>query len=372
VERILPTRFQVLAGYVRQPSATLYADELEYFSEGNERVLGILAQDRIDQDFSGIVLGPDKRRRFRCVWTTPFTESKDRARNDLADALAEWNRKPDEDFYQGDERGTPLDVFSPVVPSSELNPSFLLVATHESFIPSRSVIERMMPFFEDVDGNFVREFQTGGFDARIWELYLFAALTEMGFAFDRSFQAPDYLCRSLGPEMFVEAVTANPTVVGGIAAEPFPEDDVGAMKEYFLEYMPIKWGSPLISKLNKRYWELPHVTGKPLILAIQDFHGPMAMSFSFGTLLPYLYGVSFSALYDERGNLVVGTAERSTHTWRGKTIPSGFFRQPGAEHVSAVLSNPVGTISKFNRMGIVAGFGAGCARFGLPEDDISG
>lgn len=39
-------------------------------------------------------------------------------------------------------------------------------------------------------------------------------------------------------------------------------------------------------------------------------------------------------------------------------IPSGFFDQEGAEHVSAVLFNNSATLPKFNRMGFVAGFGS--------------
>lgn len=73
--------------------------------------------------------------------------------------------------------------------------------------------------------------------------------------------------------------------------------------------------------------------------------------------MPYLYGRKFSALCDAEGKLVVSNVERTDHPWEGKTIPSGFFKQPGAEHISAVISNPLGTISKFNRMGIGAGFG---------------
>jgi hypothetical protein len=81
------------------------------------------------------------------------------------------------------------------------------------------------------------------------------------------------------------------------------------------------------------------------------------MSFSSGTLIPYLYGRKFGALYDATGQLVVSNVARTDHTWEGKTIPSGFFKQPNAEHISAVISNPLGTISKFNRMGVGAGFG---------------
>ncbi|QEM67062.1 hypothetical protein FO488_02065 [Geobacter sp. FeAm09] len=43
------------------------------------------------------------------------------------------------------------------------------------------------------------------------------------------------------------------------------------------------------------------------------------------------------------------------HTWAGKTIPSNFFAQPGSENVSAVLFSNAATITKFNRMGKLAG-----------------
>ena len=46
-----------------------------------------------------------------------------------------------------------------------------------------------------------------------------------------------------------------------------------------------------------------------------------------------------------------------TYKWEDKEIPSGFFLQPDTENVSAVLANPNGTMSKFNRMGFLAGFG---------------
>ena len=46
----------------------------------------------------------------------------------------------------------------------------------------------MMRWHEDADGNLIEQFQTSGFDARIWELYLFAALSEAGYGIDRSFR----------------------------------------------------------------------------------------------------------------------------------------------------------------------------------------
>lgn len=40
-----------------------------------------------------------------------------------------------------------------------------------------------------------------------------------------------------------------------------------------------------------------------------------------------------------------------------KIVPAGFFGLPDAEHVSAVIFNSSGTLAKFNRMGVRAGFG---------------
>jgi hypothetical protein len=45
-----------------------------------------------------------------------------------------------------------------------------------------------------VDGNFVEQFQTRGFDARIWELYLFAAFREMNYGIERVHAVPDFEC----------------------------------------------------------------------------------------------------------------------------------------------------------------------------------
>lgn len=358
IVQVTKMRFDIFAGYARQPGSVL-AHELEYFSIAQERVLGMLFQDTIDRDFSGFIFGKDRISRFRCVDVRPFTDSIDIARADLHVAMQEWATRPDRDFYQGDDTGEQLDVFLPIGPTVSLNPNFVAVSQHESFQAARAVIERMMPFFKDVDGTFVRQFQTEAFDARVWELYLFAAFTELGMAFDRSYEAPDFLCTSLYPDIFVEATTVNPTRINGVIAEVDPTTlSKEELKSYLNDYMPIKWGSALYSKLNKRYWELPHIKNRPILFAIQDFHVSKLYTSTSGTLLPYLYGLSFEALYNAEETLTVLSTPKSSHTWRGKTIPSGFFKLPGSENISAVIMNPLGTISKFNRVGIGGGFGS--------------
>lgn len=61
---------------------------------------------------------------------------------------------------------------------------------------------------------------------------------------------------------------------------------------------------------------------------------------------------------DETGALVIVPRKLADHRWGTKVVASGFFNLPGAENISAVISNASATISKFNRMGVVAGFGS--------------
>jgi hypothetical protein len=130
------------------------------------------------------------------------------------------------------------------------------------------------------------------------------------------------------------------------------------MQAFQREYMPIKYGSALTSKLAKRYWERPHVVGKPLVFAIHDFHAPRSMLMTRSALPVYLYGYDHDWDYDSEGRLQIHPRKIATHRWGDKVIPAGFFDLPDAENVSAILFSTSGTVSKFNRMGVLAGFGS--------------
>lgn len=82
-----------------------------------------------------------------------------------------------------------------------------------------------MHWYEDADGNFGEQFQTTGFDARIWELYLFAALSEAGYIIDKSAPAQDFA--AVGPlgEFLVEATTVNPSINAEGNVVPIPPTD---------------------------------------------------------------------------------------------------------------------------------------------------
>ena len=122
--------------------------------------------------------------------------------------------------------------------------------------------------------------------------------------------------------------------------------------------VPIRFGSALYSKLTRTnpYWELENVKGCPLIFAIADFHERQSMTWTSPALLEYLYGVTHDFSYDQNGQLVISATKLETHKFEGKEIPSGFFIQENAENISGILFSSSGTLSKFNRMGRLAGF----------------
>ena len=89
-------RFDALAGYSRSPQLPLYARELGWFEDGNEKVLGVVSLDLPDNDYLYTVLGRDKNGRFRAVDVQINLPSEDDARRQLDDALTEAVRQPPE------------------------------------------------------------------------------------------------------------------------------------------------------------------------------------------------------------------------------------------------------------------------------------
>lgn len=349
MEAVKISRFNLLAGYVRDPRIFHMTEELEWYQSGNERFLGLVSRDKTDNDFYYLVLARDRLKRFRAVrWMQSFPSRK-RARNALRIEFAKCLKQRTDNFYQGDEKGDSVDFFKPIVEPKRLNRAFRELSTRGIY-PASKVLEEMLHWYEDVDGNFLEQFQTTAFDARLWELYLYATLIELGYAFDRSYQAPDFLC--VGPlgNFCIEATTVNPSDPPVNLADMTKE-------EYYQNYVPMKFGSALYSKLQKRYWEKEHVKGMPLVFAIQDFHEFQSMSWSVYALSEYLFGAKNIKSEQNDGKIGLVTKQIEEYKIGKKRVPSGFFSQPGAENVSCVIANPGGTIAKFNRIGLLAGFG---------------
>lgn len=351
MKAISELRFNALAGYSRSPTMALVARDLAWYEEGNEKVLGLIALDLPDKDYVSTVLGRDAKGRFRAIWLQVSIATQEAAAALLERKLAEFAQARPEEFHQGDETGRPVDFFTPVVAEDRLHDVFKKLISAREYSPARALIGEMMHYFEDVDGNFIQQFQSDGFDARIWELYLYALVNELGYGLDRQYSAPDFHCQGLYGDFIVEATTVNPS-------EAAPEVDASNRDAYFQHYVPIKYGSALSSKLKKKCWEQPHVAGHPLVLAVQDFHARQAMVWSNAALLEYLYGIRQKEHLNSEGVSEIVSERVTEYHWGNKpAIPAGFFVQPDTENISAVLANPSGTISKFNRIGFLAGFG---------------
>lgn len=237
--------------------------------------------------------------------------------------------------------------------SSALHPQFLTLRDSDRYAPARGQLKELQAEFLDPDGNFVEQFQTTGFDARTFEFYLFAMFKESGHSVDRSQPRPDFLITRGGVTVAVEAVTASVPSNAGI--QPYSAVPIARTSDERAEYLrhnvPIRLGSPLFTKLSERYWLEPHVTGRSLVIAIQDFHESGSLSTSSVALSNYLFGFEQDWYHDNSGSLIISEHKLSHHHVGTKKIPSGFFNQPEAENISGVLFCNAGTAPKFARMG---------------------
>jgi hypothetical protein len=250
-------------------------------------------------------------------------------------------------------------LFHLVVPEDKLGSSFKLILTAANSEPARQMLDDVYQKFPDLDGNFLEQFQTTGFDARLLELYLFAYFSRSAFGIDSSNASPDFLVEREGVRVAVEATTLNPPLTGatkehGRTLKQLSENETG---DYFRNELPIRFGSPLFTKLQKRYWDLEHCRDLPFVIAIEAFHEDDAHLISDSSLINYLYGSRDSARWSDNGTLEIQRHPIESHRLGEKEIPSGFFAQPDTENVSAVVFTNSGTYSKFSRMGYQHGFG---------------
>lgn len=253
-------------------------------------------------------------------------------------------------------------LFDPVLPIERTSRRFWDVRASRSFTAARRLMDELFTEFRDVDGSFVREFQTTGFSPRVFELALFAYLREQEYDLDRSSPTVDFLVAGESP-VAIEACTSNPAqgredVTLPASGWPSIPDDLPAEERDFI----FQSGKALRRKLLKRdaagraYWDLPQVSGVPFVIALQSFHNLSALFHSVGLLSQYLYGSRDVVSYDADGALQLTPEQIGQHVYAGKSIPSGLFALPEAANLSAVLFSNSSTMSLFNRMGTERGY----------------
>jgi hypothetical protein len=159
---------------------------LDWYEAGDEKLLGVVSLDISDHDYVATVLARDAKKRFRAFALTINLETQDAAREWLDERLNELLPYPPEHFHQGDEQGAVVDFFAPVTDAARRHQHFEHLTTGDGYSPALGIIRELMHYFDDADGNFVEQFQTTAFDARLWELYLYALFTELGYLRRRS------------------------------------------------------------------------------------------------------------------------------------------------------------------------------------------
>lgn len=370
--RISQTLFDLLAIGTRMAVTRAFTVELSWWSDLDGNVLGTVILDKTDQDYGWVILTKDSARRFRGSDVESSIASERVATARLRLAIAAKARDPSFAGFeaQGDEPTSVLDLFQDRgVSDNKLHPYYRLLRDMPTRSPARRVFQAISPWLVTSDSHLVKEFQEAQFDQRLWEIYLWAMFRDQGYDVEHR-EAPDLIVTDpLLGSFAVEATTVAPSKTGPLADHPNPKTPE-EIQFFLADYMPLKFGSSLTSKLNKvdaegrHYWQKPGCEDLPFVLAIADFHkaGDPAenqalgsMTYSQGGLYTYLYGIRVY-VEEVNGRKIILQSPVPTHEFNGKTAPSGFFQLPLSENVSAVLFTNAATLAKFDRMGVLAGY----------------
>lgn len=258
-----------------------------------------------------------------------------------------------------------MKLWEPIVAEKQVNPKFKSLRDGPHNHPARLMLDEIVEDFKDPEGNFLEQFQSAGFDARFFELYLYAYLLRSGFKITRDHSAPDFIVTRNDFNVAIEATTINPSTSGILHAKGNRIHDLSSVKlfEFINNELPIRFGSPLSSKLQKQYWNLPQCHNLPFVVAIEAFFDDESLFMSEAALTQYLFGVVHSAKFSKDGQLEINETPVKSHEIGSKQIPSGLFFLPGSEYLSAVIFTNSGTHAKFSRMGYQHGLG--CEEFDI-------
>lgn len=343
--------------FTRDPYVIYLSKELEYYSTPSKNLLGLISQDITDNDFSVAILSRDESKQYRAVEVKCSIETIEDARLWIDNKMGTLN-------LVVQDKSKFFDLFGIVASTKQLSNKFTILNEHISQLAAKQVIQEIGYHYEDIDGNFIDQFQSkNGFDARFWEIFLYCLFREEGFRFNRNSHSPDYMIEKFGEKIAVEAVIISDKSNDDVSSK-LPNTDEewetrkDRVKNKLENEMPLKFGSALFSKLQKKYWELEHVKNLPFIIAIADFHEFMSMTWSQSSLIEFLFGYK----YDHKivdGKLEIFPVEIESFVKpNGVEIPAGFFNQKDVENISAIICSTTGTIGKFNRMGKQAGLGS--------------
>lgn len=323
-----------------------------------ERSWGCVRRDDADGSYGILAM----RRRVDDVWTIVSDEhgfeTFDAAKAAVADRLRDTD--PPEPLPPSVRRRASLRDLT----GRTLSPAFktLLRPTHTG---AAWLLNQLYLSLPNPDANWVSDCQTANFHTRLWEAQLLGSFREQGLLVSQPVESPDFhISNRRGGEAWVEAVTANPSVAyDHVNAAPLhaPDDK----EELFFGAAAERFAKTIGSKLQRRYADLEHVTGKPFAIALADFQGGASMVWSRSSLVGYLYGEGARL---DRPHAQPIPERLTAATLKGPgAFPAGLFRDDRASELSALIFTNACSVAKLNRYMITRGAptpGARVVRFG--------
>ncbi len=312
---------------------------------------GVVTRDADSAEFGAFVM----RRRVDHVWTVM---AKEQGLTSLSSAKARLGPQFKE--------GTPPEPLPPnTAPRPALhdldgrNPSDAFsVLTRPTHHVAAWLLNQLYLSLPRPDKNWAGDCQTANFHTRLWEAQILANFREQGLLVTQPHPSPDFRIENLqGDEGWVEAVTANPPIPYNHVNSP-PSQQPKDRKEHLLGSAAVRFAKTLGSKLQNRYDQLLHVTDKPFMIALADFHAPASMVWSREALICYLYGI-----YPEVSENSVATAVPVSHLLGDTEFPAGLFCNEKHKELSDVIFSNACSIAKLNRVGISAGMSAKGLRY---------
>jgi hypothetical protein len=247
-----------------------------------------------------------------------------------------------------------IDLFVPAVPRERFHPAFERVFLHGTE-NDKNVLRDWSEGFIDRDGKFAQQFQTT-FDSSFWELYLHAVFKELGMRCDFQWRSPDFCISSPDPFTVEATVALHAQGTAGVTHTTF-RDMPGDFNEFNRQAI-IRLSNSLHSKYKKyveSYSLLPHVMGKPFVLAVAPFDRPhfyLQAQRAVEALL-YRYYVDEEAYltkYPNRDAPLVGQDLPFVLKDSGESLPLGMFCDASAAGISAVIQSTAATWSKVRVM----------------------
>ncbi|QJQ02326.1 glycosaminoglycan attachment site [Herbaspirillum rubrisubalbicans Os34] len=244
----------------------------------------------------------------------------------------------------------PIDLFSPQVAIAAQHPIFRMM-TEEIYGPERAELSHWAEGFEDRDGKFVKEFQTT-FESSFWELYLFAALKELGLPTDPRHHAPDFVVEGKVP-FCLEATIAKPPAGGqpayGFSTARPPKDFTDFNIESTLRIC--NSFDAKVKKYRSSYSKLTHVQDKAFVIGIASFDRPHAHFAASRPILAALYGLYHDEAATRPGDTKVESYNVTAAPKNASTnIEVGLFCDDTYADVSAVVYSSLATWGKLRAL----------------------